>query len=393
MNLGRDIFTGVTMAVSALASFTAAASMLSLAGMDFAVCFTASVLLALLGTLWLTWHGQAVVLAPSLTVTGYLVFIAAISHGLGWQAVLGISFLAAFLGFILWQLGERFFKKGLPLIFPWGIKLSLAVFLVCLGLKLGRIIIASPWQVTMLGDLDDPLFYWSMMGIVLTVVMLAGRRRGALFAGLAVTGVATFVEGFWIIPAAPFYAPEGLDKVAGMLSFGGAEQETGFFWSTVISLVVMLSAIHAGTWTVLAKGNSLSAGVKSLLAFNALGALAGTTPLVISPATVVAREAIKPKQAGFVAAGMLGLALFCEPIIAAIADFPAMVVPVLVGGGLLLMLETLQECPFSSREDIRRRELLSMLVMVLMLPLTGDFAVASAAAFMVYLLGMSVKGK
>lgn len=393
MDFCRDIFTGVTMAVSALVAFAASASMLSMAGMDFAACFTASVLLALVGTLWLIWRGQAVVLAPSLTVTGYLVFIAAISHGLGWQVVLGISFLAAFLGFILWQLGERFFHQGLPQIFSWGITLSLAVFLICLGLKLGRMIITSPWQVTMLGDMDDPLFYWSMIGILLTLIMLAGKRNGALFVGMAVTGLATFVEGFWIIPAAPFFAPEGLDKVAGMLSFGVAEQETGFFWSTVISLVVMLSAIHAGTWTALAKGNSLSAGVKSLLAFNALGALSGTTPLVISPATVVAREAAKPKRAGFVAAGVLGVAWFCEPIIAAIADFPAMVVPVLVGGGLLMLLETLQDCPLSSREDIRRRELLSVLVMVLLLPLTGDFAVSSAVAFLVYLLGMSVSGK
>lgn len=393
MNWGRDIFTGVTMAVTALASFTASASMLSMAGMDFAACFTVSVLLALAGTLWLAWRGQTVVLAPSLTVTGYLVFIAAISHGLGWQAVLGISFWASIMGFILWQAGKKFFHQGLPQAFSWGIRLSLAVFLVCLGLKMGRIIINSPWQVTMLGDADDPLFYWSMAGLVLTLIMLADKRRGALFAGMAVTGTITFVEGFWIIPAAPFLAPEGLDKVAGMLSFGVPGQEMFFFWGTAVSLMVMLSAIHLGTWTTFAKDADLAAGVKSLLAFNALGALAGAMPLVISPASAAGQEAATAKRSGFVAAGVLAAALFCEPLIAAIADFPAMLVPVLVGGGLMLALAALQDCPFSSRDGLQRSEWLSMLVMVLLLPLTGDFAVALVAAFMVYLLGMSVRGK
>ena len=43
MRFGRDIFAGVTMAMASLAIFTAAASMLQQAGMDFAGSFTAGV--------------------------------------------------------------------------------------------------------------------------------------------------------------------------------------------------------------------------------------------------------------------------------------------------------------------------------------------------------------
>lgn len=386
MDLSRDIFTGVTMAVCALASFTASAGMLSLAGMDFAGCFTASVLLALVGTLWLARRGQAVVLAPSLTVTGYLVYIVAISHGLGWQTVLGSCFYASLLGFILWQAGTRLGRKQMAPFFPWGIKLALAVFLIFLGLKLGRIIITSAWQVAMLGDMADPLFYWSMAGLGITLILLAGRRHSALFAGMLVTAIATLWEGFWAVPAAPFFQPEGLQKVAGMLALSFPEQDGGFYGLTVLSLTVMLSVIHACTWSALAKGQKTVDGVKALLAFNALGAWTGMTPLVISPAAAASREAVSSRRAGLVAAAVLALALLCEPLLAALADFPAMLVPVLVGGGVLLLLETLQDCPLSAEENQRRRELLTVLVLVVLLPLTGDFAVAIGTAAFVYAL-------
>ncbi|MBQ4212173.1 MAG: hypothetical protein II651_03280, partial [Selenomonas sp.] len=130
MRFGRDIFTGVTMAMASLAIFTAAASMLQQAGMDFAGSFTAGVLLSLAGTLWSAYKRYGVVLTPSLTATGYLVFIVAISHGLGWQAMLGISFFASLLGLLLWQGSNCLPRWNLPRIFPWGIKLALAVFLI-----------------------------------------------------------------------------------------------------------------------------------------------------------------------------------------------------------------------------------------------------------------------
>ena len=386
MDLGRDIFTGVTMAVCALASFTAAASMLSMAGMDFAGCFTASVLLALMGTLWLAWRGQAAVFSPPLTVTGYLVFIVAISHGMGWQVILGICFFASLLGFVFWQAGHRLGFPPVPQIFPWGIKLSLAVFLVFLGLKLGRIIITSPWQVTMLGDMADPLFFWSMAGLAVTVVLLAGRRQYALFAGMLVTAVATLAEGFWIIPAAPFFQPEGLQKVSGMLALPSAGADAAFYGLTVFSLAVMLSVIHASSWTALLKGQQVAAGVKRLLLFNALGALLGMTPLVLSPVVAANREAARAKRAGLVAAAVLALALFCEPVLAAIADFPAMVVPVLVGGGFLLLLEALRDYPMTAGDTLQRRDLLTVLVMVMILSLTGDFAAAIGTAAIIYAL-------
>ncbi len=393
MRFGRDIFAGGTMAMASLAIFTAAASMLQQAGMDFAGSFTAGVLLSLVGTLWSAYKRYGVVLTPSLTATGYLVFIVAISHGLGWQAMLGISFSASLLGLLLWQGSTCLPRWNLPRIFPWGIKLALAVFLICLGLKMGRIVITSPWQVTMLGDAADPLMYWSMAGIVLTLALLAGGWRSALPVGMVITGAVTFSEGFWVIPSAPFFLPEGLEKVVGQLSFCVSDvQNSVFYGVTVLSLLVMLSAIHWSTFAALSRSGKPAEGVRVLLALGALGALVGVPPLVISPVSAVPTEA-GGRRAILTAALLFTLALFGEPIIAAVADFPALVVPVLVGSGFCLLLAALQDCPLSENALERRAEVLAISVLVLLLPLTGNFATALGASLIGYTLFMGMSGR
>ena len=393
MNFSRDIFAGVTMAMASLAGVTAVASLLQQAGMDFAASFTAGILLSLAGTLWSAFKNYGVVLTPSLTVSGYLVFIAAISHGLGWQVILGISFSASLLGMVFWH-GSRYIPcRGIPPIFPWGIKLALAVFLICLGLKMGRIVIASAWQVTMLGDSADPLMYWSMAGVVLTLALLAGGCSCALFAGMVVTGAVTFLEGFWVIPAAPFFLPEGLDKVMGQLSLSLVDvRDEAFFGVTVLSLLVMLSAIHWSTFTALAKAEAPADGVRFLFALGAAGALCGVPPLVISPASAALQGGRRGRWALGAAAFVFVLALFGEPIIAAIADFPAMLVPVLVGSGFCLLLSVLQHCPWSENAVKRRAEALTVSILVLLLPLSGNFATALGASLIGYGLFMSMAG-
>jgi len=101
----------------------------------------------------------------------------------------------------------------------------------------------------------------------------------------------------------------------------------------------------------------------------------------------------KNRAGVFMAAAIFAAALFCEPILAAIADFPAMVVPVLVGTGLLLLLETLSFCPLADNEAERRAEMLAVTIMVLLLPLTGNFATALGSSVIGYVLSMSMAGK
>jgi len=392
MKVGHKAMSGLTMAAGSLASLTVVAMMMQQAGMDFAVSYSVCVLFSAVGTLLAAYKGLPMVLTPSLTVTGYLVFIAAISHGLDWQTVLGMSGLSSVLGLLLWHAGGRWAKERLSPVFPWAIKLALAGFLIYLGLKMGRIIITSTWQVTMLGDNADPLMYWSVAGLVLTLSFIAGKWPQALVAGMVLTGSVTFAEGFWVIPAAPFFLPEGLLDAAGQLSLLlDSPQDSAFCMVTVLSLSVMLSAIHWSTVTAFAGQDAAAKKVKMLFAAGAVGSWFGVPPLVVSPTTAAGDRG--SSAGSFVTVVLLTLALFCEPVLAAVADFPAMVVPVLAGGGFLLLLDALKSCPLSVDGEERQAEVLTACILVLLLPLTGNFATALGSALIGYALFMSMAGK
>ena len=396
MKVAKEVLTGVTMAVPAVGALVVTATMLSWAGMSFAAAYTAGALMSLLGTLLLSRQGLSLVVMPSVAVTAYLVFIIAISNGLGWQQILGASAVASALGAGLWLWAAKCPKWRLPPALGWGISLALSVYLIVQGLNMGRIIVSSPWSVTMIGGFYDPLAYWSLMGIVLTLALSACRCRNALFFGMVFTLAATFLEGFWVIPAAPFFLPEGLENSFGRLTcMAGTDKELWLIILTSLCLPVCLSAVNGSSIMAFAPDIDKSkqcqgAGLLSMMSL--LGALLGTTPLAVAPTSAAGQG----KDSRYVTGGavaVLLMALFIEPLAASWADFPAMAVPVLVGSGFWLLLRLSREVPLAADEDTRRAELLTIVIMVLLLPLAHNFATALGAGCTGYILFMVFAGK
>ena len=100
----------------------------------------------------------------------------------------------------------------------------------------------------MIGGFYDPLAYWSLLGIVLTLALSACRCRNALFFGMVFTLAATFLEGFWVIPAAPFFLPEGLENSFGRLTcMAGTDKELWLIILTSLCLPVCLSAVNGSS--------------------------------------------------------------------------------------------------------------------------------------------------
>ena len=396
MGVAKDIFTGVAMALTAVGALVVTATMLSWAGANFAAAYTAGAIMSLLGTLLLSRQGLSLVVMPSVTVTAYLVFIIAISNGLGWQQILGISAAGSVLGTGFWLWASRHRQNLLPPALCWGICLAVAVYLIVQGLNLGRIIVTSPWSVTMVGGFYDPLAYWSLVGIILTLALAACRCRLALFCGMAFTLAATLLEGFWVIPAAPFFLPEGLDTSVGQLTgAAGTDKELWLFGLTSLCLPVCLGTINASSIMAFAPAagrQQQCKGAGTLSALGIIGALLVTTPLAVAP-TVAASQGAAGRYVTGGAAAVLLLALFMEPLAAAWADFPAMTVPVLVGSGFLLILRLSREIPLSAGEDTRRAELMSITVMTLLLPLAHNFATALGAGIWGYIIFMVFAGR
>lgn len=395
----RDFAAGITMGTAMVPVFVLVPLMLREVGMDFAGAYTASVLAAIWGTLVMGLLRLPLALMPSVAMSSYLVYLVGISQGLSWQQLLGAGFAASAVGSFLSCLSVgRWLREAVPPVICRLIPGGIGVMLIITGLIQSRILIRSPWTVSMLGNFQDPMAYLGLMGILLTLIMMAMQFRGALLWGFAFMSVVSFAEGFWAVPDAPFMLPEGLDKVAGQLNLVAENDgEAVHLIAAVLTLLVIWGSMNWSALQVLPEELRESRKkAKSLTAIFAMGcvsSLGGSLPVSLSPVSAVGMSC---GGRGFMtalgAAILLTAALFCEPALRSLADFPVMVVPVLVGAGFMLIQRMIREFQHHSvKWDLP--ELAAAASLLLIMPLSGSMAAGLGAAVIGYCLLHGVAGE
>lgn len=378
-----ELCAGLTAGGSSLAGLLLVPMLLSQLGMDFAGAYTAFVLVSIMGTLLMAFLRLPLLLMPSAAISSSLVYLVGISQGISWQQLLGISFAAAGTGMLLFlsPWGQKV-NAAVPEIIQRLMPAGLGVMLIMLGLSQGRIVIRSAWSVTMLGNFQDPLAYWGLVGILLTLVMLAMKVRNALLWGFVLTAACTLAEGFWAMPEAPFFQPAGLNFTAGQLTLAAVtEKSLGQMAAAGLSLFMMLSCVNLGCMqALLVDKKRMDRSLAAVFGVGVLGALLGSLAPRIAPLSAVGVMAGgRGRWTSLGAASVLLLALFCEPIVQSMAAFPAMIVPVLVGTGLLLLQETARKL---GREIPvwQLPEMGAAIGLLMIMPLSGSISVGLGTA-------------
>ena len=350
------------LALVAALTLVLVASLLARAGVPLPAAYAVSIVSAALGTLLISRGGRTLIALPSPAIAAWLIYEEIIARGLAWQEALGIVAVVSLLYALLFHAERE--THPIDLLPP----------IVRTGLVLG-------------GALSDPLMYYTIVGIVLTLVLHTMHVRGAVLIGMAVVGALTLLEGFWEIPAAPFLLPEGLDQTLGAFTFpmrieAAVTVGVTLFFALMVESGASLAAVESlserGSYRVLTR----------LLGANFGAALLGAFPLTIAPLSAVlpAREEGRIGGIPFTACAfalLLVLLLPCAPLAQAIADFPAMPAAALFCFGLTLFtrgLRLLQASPepltwgdslvlaifFLASYDIRVSLMDSLLVCVLL---------------------------
>lgn len=386
-----DLIAGLTAAFALLPGLILVPLLLNEGGMNFKGAFSAYVIMSIAGTLVLSIFRRPLVAGTSLVLTYYLVYLGIVANGLTWNQLLGISLVVSCLGAVLFlsPLG-RCLLQAIPKPVRKAMPLGIGVMLIWIGLVQGRIFLASPWSVTMLGNFQDPLAYLSLVGIVLTVGLMARKWKISLLLGGVVTAIIALNEGFWEFPTESFIDPEGLDKVAGFLDVWAVQNsQYPTMFAIGLTMLLVLSSMQIGT---LSSSGDKKEGreVTALFALSAIGSFVGSLPLIASPlATTGTSLAKNGRRASIFAALLLLLALYMEPALAAMADFPVMTVPVLVGGGLWLLASHLSDL---SGDFCQLENLLPMVCVVLIMPLSFNMAAGIGAGIISHVLIKTVQG-
>lgn len=352
--IGAALCRAFVLVCAAVLVLTATSTLLTRAGMPFAGAYTGSVLAAAVGTLIVSRNGAPRVLLPSPAITAWLVYEEIIAHGIAWQDVLIVSAVTALIGALLMRaasMGRMI--DALPPVIRTGLLLSLALGILTQAAQAARILLPSPWALTMGGMLSDPLTYFTLVGVLLVLLLYVRQKELALPIGIGIVLLLTWVEGFWEIPAAPFLQPE----LALPLMAGG--QDTLDVPAAIglgITLLIALTVESAAVLSAEGERPPTKAGTPLIRLFvvSGIGSLLGAFPLSIAPISAALPAAEEGRIGGIpsTATGtalLLFLLLPCAPLLAALAEFPAAPTLALAVLGLMLLRRALVQLQRAKR--------------------------------------------
>ena len=371
----QEILAGFAMGLALVPGLIVIPSILSRTGMDFAGAYTACVLTSIIGTLLLALAARIPMAAvPQASVVGWVSYVVVISHGYSWQAVLGASFLASILCLLITLVfRERDWRHFIPEHLGKVLPIGLGLMLVLIGLRQGHLLVPAPTGFFSVGDLTDPVAYHSLMGILVTAALFVCRVPGAMLLGMLLVAAISLAEGFWVLPAAPFLQPE-LEKTALQLDVAGALELP----ETVLSLAILGLVLTQGISLGLGHGGDRKL-VGLIFGTNVVGSFLGAFPLTPAPESAVATSSGgRTGKTALTAAGVLGVLLFCEPFLAALASYGAITAPALVISGCMLA----RHVDFSTGGELSK--LLSACALCVLMPITQSIAVGLGMGVVLY---------
>ena len=344
--IGAALCRAFVLVCAAVLVLTATAALLTRAGMPFAGAYTGGVLVAAVGMLIVSRNGATRVLLPSPAITAWLVYEEIIARGIAWQDVLIVSAVTAFIGVLLMRAAsmERMID-ALPPVIRTGLLLSLALGMLTQAAQAARILLPSPWALTMGGMLSDPLTYFTLVGVLLVLLLYVQQKELALPIGTGIVLLLTWAEGFWEIPAAPFLQPElALPLMAGGQDTLDAPAAIDLGITLLIALTVESAAVLSaeGVHSPAKPDTPLA----RLFVVSGIGSLIGAFPLSITPISAALPAAEERRISGIPSTAigtalLLFLLLPCAPLLAALAEFPAAPALSLAMLGLMLLRRAL----------------------------------------------------
>lgn len=373
-----------------------------------ATCLVAGVLTIAMGL----YTNYPFALAPGMGLNAVVAYQLIVGLGLPWQAAMGVIFMEGVLITILVVTGFReAVMHAIPMTLKRSIGVGIGLFIFFIGLANGELILWGSKELgtpVTLGSLTTGPVLVTLVGLFLTIWLMAARVQGALLVGIilstalaivvnAISGwTAWTIPGVAVVPTAIFGAPDFSSLGAGLNLELFAK--VGFLAGILTVFSLMLSDFFDTMGTVIGiggqggwvdnKGNLPR--LNRVLLIDSLGAVFGGAAGSSSATTYI------ESAAGVGAGGRTGLtavvvgicfllAMFFAPIagvVPAHATAPALII---VG---FLMASLVKDIPFDDLE-----EGLPALLTIAIMPFTYNITNGIGAGFITYTFLKVARGK
>jgi len=414
-----EVLGGVTTFATMAYIIVVNPAILALAGFPPGATTVATIVVAVFGTLLMGLHAnRPIAVAPYMGENAFLAFSLA-AMGIAWPLMLGAVFVSGLAFLLITVLGLRtWLARSVSRSLRHSFAVGIGLFLTLIGLYQAGIVtsaaaglpsealagpgglLRAPTTPLRIGDLRDPEVGLCLFGILLTVLLLIRRVRGAILIGIVGTAVAGLAFGYAEAPRAvfalPFVGEWSLAPVFLKLDVPGVLEIS--FLPVLLTLFLMGFLDTLGTLVgVGAAGGLLDEDgrfpqIERPMLVDALSstlaALVGTSTsgAYIESATGI-REGARTGLAAVTTAGLFALSLFFIPLVEPLQRLHYAYAPALVVVGLL-MVSSVRNVDF---DDLT--ELVPAFATIVMMVFTYNIANGLTAGLLLYPLVKAGAGR
>jgi adenine/guanine/hypoxanthine permease len=195
--------------------------------MNFQAVLTATCLAAAVATVLMGLAANyPVALAPGMGENFFFAYTLCgavpLGFGLTWQQALAAVLLAGVFFIAITLTGLRAtIVNSIPNSLKCSIAAGIGLFITFIGLEYGGLVVAAPGTLVRMGDLRQPVVLATVAGLLLIVVLLGFRVRGAILLGILSSTAICAAPGSGPLPGTVLdAAPSGADILE--IRFGGS---------------------------------------------------------------------------------------------------------------------------------------------------------------------------
>lgn len=352
MKVSTEILAGITTFLAMSYILAVNPSILADCGMDKNALFTTTAVASILATLVMAFYAKLpFALAPGMGLNAFFCYTVCLGMGYSWQFALTAVLIEGLIFIILTLTNVReAIVNALPLSLRKAIGAGIGLFIALIGLKSGGVVVGDAATLVNLGDLTSGAGLLSVIGLIITGILVILNVPGALLIGIlatAIIGIPMGITQFHGVAS----LPPSMKPIFGQFDFSQV-------WSLDMLVVVftflfvdMFDTIGTLVGVTTKAGMTDESGkpIRLNQAFmaDAVGTVAGAC-LGTSTVTTYVESASGVAQGGrsgltaFSVAACLVLSLFFAPLFTAIPGSAVCPALVIVG---LFMLSPVKDIP------------------------------------------------
>lgn len=336
-----EVIAGISTFLAMLYIIPVNAAIMSEAGMPYDALVTATAVMTIIATLLNAfWSNTPIAMSVGMGLNAFFTFGLVKGMGMTWQTALGVEVISSVL-YVLVTLTplRRWLIESMPLDFKRAVSAGIGAFISFIGLEQLHIIVKSDATLVTIGNLKETPVLMGIFALLLSLLLLLRKVRGAFIISISVTTVLAWMLGISELPKSFVSAPASLSPLLFQMDVIEILK-----WSMVpVLLTFLITDIFdtLGTLTGLGLRAGLFEGMHSVAleksieadaAGTFLSGFAGvtsTTPFIESAAGVEAGG--RTGLTALVTALLFILPLFALPFFKAIPSFAIYPVLILVG--------------------------------------------------------------